>query len=135
MEWLTKSTKRMLAEMSVGIILYNLLLGILACVLLPKVSYPVIPVLLGLLVGAVAAILMLIHMAVITERALESQNENYANKKTIVQSLLRKVVFLAALFFCWRVLKADLLAMVIGATGMKMGAYLQPLIHRFTKTS
>ncbi|MDD3251561.1 MAG: hypothetical protein PHV18_03275 [Lachnospiraceae bacterium] len=135
MEWLTKSTKRMLAEMSVGIILYNLLLGILACVLLPKVSYPVMPVLLGLLVGAVGAILMLIHMAVITERALESQNENYANKKTIAQSLLRKVVFLAVIFFCWSVLKADLLAMVIGAMGMKMGAYLQPLIHKVTKTS
>ena len=130
MEWLSKSTKRLLIEMSVGIILYNLLLGILSCVLLPKVSYPVIPVLLGLLVGAVGAILMLVHMAVMTERALESQNENYANKFTVAQSLLRKVVFVAALFFCWRVLKIDLLAAVIGAMGMKAGAYLQPLVRK-----
>lgn len=132
MELLTKSTKRLLAEMSVGVILYNLLLGVLACVLLPKVPYPVIPVLLGLFVGAAGAILMLIHMAVVTERTLETQNEDYANKKTVAQSLLRKVVFVASLFFCWRVLKIDLLAAVIGAMGMKAGAYLQPLVHRIS---
>lgn len=130
MEWLSKSTKRLLFEMSVGIILYNLLLGILACLLLPKMSYPVKPVVLGLFVGGAGAILMLVHMAVMTERALESQNENYANKFTVAQSLLRKVIFVAALFFCWRVLKISLLAAVIGAMGMKAGAYLQPLVRK-----
>lgn len=130
MEWLSKSTKRLLLEMSVGIILYNLLLGILAVILLPRFSYPVIPVILGLIVGAAGAILMLVHMAVTTERALESQNENYANKYTVMQSLLRKLVLVAALFFCWRVLKIDLLAAVIGAMGMKAGAYLQPLVRK-----
>lgn len=132
MEWLSKSTKRLLFEMSIGIILYNLLLGILAVILLPRVPYPVIPVVLGLAVGAAGAILMLIHMAVMTERALESQNENYANKFTVMQSLLRKLVFVAALFFCWRVLKVDLLAAVIGAMGMKAGAYLQPLVRKIS---
>lgn len=130
MEWLSKSTKRLLFEMSVGIVLYNLLLGILAVIFLPKVSYPVIPVILGLIVGAAGAILMLVHMAVMTERALESQNENYANRFTVMQSLLRKLVFVAALFFCWRVLRIDLLAAVIGAMGMKAGAYLQPLVRK-----
>lgn len=130
MEWLSKSTKRLLAEMSVGIILYDLLLVILACLLLPRMSYPVKPVILGLFAGAAGAILMLVHMAVMTERALDSQNENYANKFTVAQSMLRKVVFVAALFFCWRVLGIDLLAAVIGAMGMKAGAYLQPLVRR-----
>lgn len=130
MEWLSRATKRLLLEMSVGIVLYNLLLGMLAWVFLPRVSYPVIPVLWGLLAGTVGAILMLIHMAVTTERALESRNEGYASKTTIVQSMIRKVVLVAALFCCWRVFRVDLLAMVIGAMGMKAGAYLQPLIHR-----
>lgn len=130
MELLSRSTKRLLVEMSIGIILYNLLLGVLAWVFLPRTSYPVWPVLWGLLAGAVGAVLMLIHMAVTTERALESQNESYASKTTIVQSLIRKVVLVAALMFCWRVFRVDLLAMVIGAMGMKAGAYLQPLIHR-----
>ena len=130
MELLSRSTKRLLVEMSIGIILYNLLLGVLAWVFLPRTSYPVWPVLWGLLAGAVGAVLMLIHMAVTTERALESQNESYASKTTIVQSLIRKVVLVAALMFCWRVFRVDLLAVVIGIMGMKAGAYLQPLIHR-----
>ncbi len=134
MELLSRSTKRLLVEMSIGIILYNLLLGVLAWVFLPGTSYPVWPVLGGLLAGAVGAVLMLIHMAVTTERALESQNESYASKTTIVQSLIRKVVLVAALVFCWRVFRVDLLAVVIGIMGMKAGAYLQPLIHKvFTK--
>ena len=47
MEWLSKSTKRLLAEMSAGIIFYNVILVILAVLLLPKVSYPVVPVIMG----------------------------------------------------------------------------------------
>ena len=63
MEWLSKSTKRLLAEMSAGIIFYNVILVILAVLLLPKVSYPVVPVIMGLVVGASGAICMLVHMA------------------------------------------------------------------------
>lgn len=132
MEWLSKSTRRVLAEMSVGVILYNLLLGVLAWIFLPKVSYPVIPVLTGLFVGAVGAIGMLVHMAVMAERALDSMDEDYANKLTVAQSMIRKLVFLAALFFFWRVVNADLLATVVGAMGMKAGAYLQPLVRKLS---
>lgn len=132
MEWLSKSTKRLLAEVSVGVVFYNLILVILACVLLPKVSYPVISVVLGLVAGAIGAICMLIHIAVMTERVLESGNESYANKFTVAQSILRKLTFVAALLICWRILKINLLAAVIGAMGMKAGAYLQPLVHRIS---
>lgn len=132
MEWLSKSTKRVLAEMSVGVILYNVLLGILAWLFLPKVPYPVIPVIKGLFAGAVGAILMLVHMAVMAERAIDSMDEDYANKLTVSQSMLRKLVFLAALFFFWNVIHADLLATVVGAMGMKAGAYLQPLVRRLS---
>ena len=76
--------------------------------------------------------MMLVHMAVITERALDSQSENYASKLTVAQNLLRKVMFVAALFFFWCVLKIDLLAAVLGAMGMKAGAYLQPLVRKIS---
>ena len=75
---------------------------------------------------------MLIHMAVMTERVLDSGSESYANKFTVAQSMLRKLVFVAVLLICWKVLKIDLLAAVIGAMGMKAGAYLQPLVHRIS---
>ena len=130
MELLSRSTKQLLVEMSIGIILYNLLLGVLAWVILSGTSYQVSSVLWGLLAGAVGAILMLIHMAVIMERALDSQNESYANKTTVVQGMIRKVILVAALLLCWRVFRVNPLAMVIGIMGMKAGAYLQPLIHR-----
>ena len=132
MEWLSSNTKRTLIEMSVGIVLFDLLLCILAWLFLPKVPYPVIPVLKGLVVGAAAAIFMLIHIAVVTERVLASKNESYANKYTVAQSMLRKVVFVAALFFIWRAIEADLLATVVGTMGMKAGAYLQPLIRKLS---
>lgn len=130
MELLSRSTKRLFVEMSIGIILYNLLLGVLAWVILSGTSYQVSSVLWGLLAGAVGAILMLIHMAVIMERALDSQNESYANKTTVVQGMIRKVILVAALLLCWRVFRVNPLAMVIGIMGMKAGAYLQPLIHK-----
>lgn len=132
MEWLSSNTKRTLVEMSVGVILFDLLLCVLAWLFLPRFSYPVIPVIKGLAVGAAAAIFMLIHIAVVTERVLASKNENYANKYTLAQSMLRRVVFIAALFFIWRVIQADLLATVVGAMGMKAGAYMQPLIRKLS---
>ncbi len=130
--WLSKSTKRTLAEMSVGVILFNLLLGMAAALILPGTSYPVMPVIKGLCVGMAAAILMLIHMADTIERSLQSGDPDYARKTTIAQSMLRKGVFIAAIFLCWYFLRADLLAIVIGTMGMKAGAYLQPLIHRIS---
>lgn len=130
MEWLTRKSKRLILEMSVGIVLYNLVLGILAWILLPKTSYPVLPAIKGLFVGALGAVLMLVHMAVMTERVLDSQNENYANRITVVHGILRKLVFVAAILACWKWFRIDLLAAVIGAMGMKAGAYLQPLVHK-----
>lgn len=132
MEWLSRPTKRLIVEMSVGIFLYNIVLGVLAWLFLPRYSVEVVPVVLGLFLGAVGAVLMLVHMAVMTERVLESRSEAYANKTTVVHSMIRKLVFVAALFFFWRWFQINLLAMVIGAMGMKAGAYLQPLIHKMS---
>lgn len=128
--WLSKPTKRTLAEMSVGVILYNVFLSIAAALFLPKASYPVMPVLKGLCVGAAGALLMLVHMADTIERAVQSKDSDYAKKATIVQSILRRVAFIVVLVICWYLLKADPLAVVAGAMGMKAGAYLQPFVHR-----
>lgn len=130
MEWLSKPTKRLIGEMSVGIIAWGVVLIVLAALLLPRFSYPVFPVVSGLAVGTVGAVLMLVHMAVTAERVLAVGDENYANKNTVLHSMIRKLVFIAAIFFCWRTFHADLIAAVVGAMGMKMGAYLQPLVHK-----
>lgn len=128
--WLTKPTRRLLAEMSAGVVLFNIVLAIAAVLVSQKTDLALAPVLKGLCVGAVSAVLMLIHMADTTERALSSGDPDYAKKVTVSQGMIRKAVFLAVLFLCWYVLKADLLATAVGAMGMKAGAYLQPLIHK-----
>lgn len=127
---LTKPTRKLVLEMSVGIVFQNVILAVLAVIFLPRFDYPVNSVLLGLVLGTAAAVIMLLHMALMTEKAVGSQDESYANKMVVAQGTLRKLVFIVAVVVCWKVLKADLLAMVVGTTGMKIGAYLQPLVHK-----
>ena len=130
MEWISKETKKLIKEMSVGIVLYNLVLSILGFMLMKYLDKPVIPVMGGIFFGTVSAIVMIVHMGITTERTIASRNEAYANKNTVLHSLLRKGLYIAALAVAWYYLKFDLLAMIIATMGMKAGAYLQPWVHR-----
>ena len=106
--------RHLVLEMSVGMFAYVLILGVLAVIFqngLGSMGFLLGPVLVGLFLGFLADVLMLIHMAGVTERAADSQDEVYANKTTMVQSVIRRVVFIAAL-------------------GLKAGAFLQPAVHR-----
>ena len=130
MGWISKETKRLIKEMSVGIVLYNVVLSILAFFLMRYLDRPVLPVTGGILLGCVSAILMIVDMGITTERAVGSRNESYANKNTVLHSLLRKVIYIAVLGVLWYVLKISLLATIFATMGMKAGAYLQPWVHR-----
>ena len=128
---MTDDTKRLVVQMSVGIVLWNVLLVIAGGFLGPLLGWSWLSIFWGALVGAFAAEGMLIHMAVITERVLESQNESYANKTTVIHSMGRKLVyFLLLVFILWKVPQINPLAVVFGTMGLKAGAYLQPLLHR-----
>ena len=130
---MTDSTRHLVLEMSIGMFLYTLILGILAAVFhggLERMGFSLLPVLLGLLCGFLADVFMLIHMARITERVAASMDESYANKTTVVQSMIRRVVFIAALFFLGSRPQIDAVAMIIGALGLKAGALLQPIVHK-----
>jgi hypothetical protein len=119
--------------MSVGMFAYVLILGVLAVIFqngLGSMGFLLGPVLVGLFLGFLADVLMLIHMASVTERAADSQDEVYANKTTMVQSVIRRVVFIAALFILGSRPQVDAVAMIIGALGLKAGAFLQPAVHR-----
>jgi len=130
---MTDSTKHLVLEMSIGMFLYVMLLGVLAAVFhggLENMGFSLIPVLLGLACGFAADVLMLIHMAHITERVASSMDESYANKTTVVQAMVRRVIFIVALFFLGSRPQIDAVAMIIGALGLKAGALLQPIVHR-----
>ena len=125
--------RHLVLEMSVGMFAYVLFLGVLAVIFqngLGSMGFLLGPVLVGLFLGFLADVLMLIHMASVTERAADSQDEVYANKTTMVQSVIRRVVFIAALFILGSRPQVDAVAMIIGALGLKAGAFLQPAVHR-----
>ena len=125
--------RHLVLEMSVGMFAYVLILGVLAIIFqngLGSMGFLLGPVLVGLFLGFLADVLMLIHMASVTERAADSQDEVYANKTTMVQSVIRRVVFIAALFILGSRPQVDAVAMIIGALGLKAGAFLQPAVHR-----
>ncbi len=130
---MTKEIRRLVAEMCAGMFLYVLALGILAVIFrrgLAGMGFALGPVLLGLLAGFLADVAMLIHMAVVAERATDSRDAGYANRITVVQSVLRKIIFVVVLFFLGSRPQIDAVAMIIGALGLKMGAFLQPAVHR-----
>lgn len=125
--------KHLVLEMSVGMFAYVFILGVLAFIFqnsLAGAGFLLSPVLVGLFLGFAADVAMLVHMAVITERAAESRDEVYANKTTVVQSAIRRVVFIIALVILGSRPQIDAVAMIIGALGLKAGAMLQPMVHK-----
>ncbi len=125
--------KRLVLEMSVGMFAYVLFLGVLAVIFRNSLAGAGVflnPVLVGLFLGFLADAVMLAHMAVVTERAAESRDESYANKTTMIQSAIRRVVFIVVLVILGSRPQIDAVAMIIGALGLKAGALLQPIVHR-----
>lgn len=131
---MTSETKKLVLEMSAGILLWNLFLAAVGCWLGPLLGWSRISVLLGLAIGLLAAELMLVHMAVITEKVLDSCDQSYANKTTVIHSMIRKFVYIFLLILLlWKFPQINPLAVVLGSMGLKAGAYLQPLLHRAKK--
>lgn len=127
---MSRETKHLVLEMCVGMLCYVLVLGVMGWLLHTRTEFPLGSVLLGLFAGFLADVLMLIHMAYITERVAESMDPAYAHKTTLTHSMVRKVVFIIALVFLGTRSWMNPVAMIIGALGLKAGAFLQPLVHR-----
>ena len=130
---MSSTIRHLVLEMTIGMAAYGGSLGIAALVFrkgLEALGMELFPVLTGLFLGFLADVCMLVHMALITERAAESMNEGYANKTTVIQSMLRRVIFIAFLFLAGSRPQVDAVAMIIGALGLQPGALLQPAVHR-----
>lgn len=123
-----REIKELIKEISIGIILYNLVLAAIATVVYPRVN-----VYLGLLVGMGVAMMMFVHMSyTYSKAALDSANDAAVKKKVAVGVILRSVVYLALLvFILWKLPQINIIAVALGALGLKAAAYLQPMLHRF----
>lgn len=127
---MSRETKSLVLEMSAGMLCYVLILGVGAWILHLNMGFEMGPVILGLVAGFVSDVLMLVHMAFITERAADSMDPAYAQKTTVVHAMVRKIVFIVVLVFLGTRPQIDAVAMIIGALGLKAGAFLQPVVHR-----
>ncbi|MCI8298008.1 MAG: hypothetical protein HFG22_19445 [Lachnospiraceae bacterium] len=124
---MTDETKRLVLQMSAGTLLGELLLGVIGFFMGPVLGWTRLSIFLGLAVGWLCAEAMLLHMAVITERALESGNAAYANKMTVIHAIGRKLVYITLLLvILWKVPQVNVMAVVLGTMALKAGAYLQP---------
>ena len=85
---------------------------------------------LGLLLGSVMAVAAFIHMGISLENSIDLLEEEPAKKNTIKTFIARAVsiaaVMAAAIISGW----FNMLFVIIGMFGLKVGAYAQPFVDK-----
>lgn len=113
--------------MSIGILIHNMIL-LLICL----IFFRTVPVITGVLIGAVAAEVLLISIARSTELCVESADGTYSSKKMVIHSLIRSLCAVILVCLLWKFTTINLLAVVFGALGLKTGAYVYPVLQKRT---
>ena len=118
-----------LKELLVGISLFEILAVVIGIWFVDSpVKYG-----LGVLAGAVLALLSAIHVYWSIRKNLEinMDNASAANTYSVKNSMIRYgVILIVFLFFCLTDI-AYPLAVFLGIMGLKAGAYLQPFTHKY----
>lgn len=130
---MNKDLKKTVLQMSIGIILYEISLIVLAFFLHNYLAYTFLSLVLGILIGSVVAIIMVIDMARVTYDVICSNDTSYANRKTVVRSIVRKVILVLIIVVFWNSRYVNVLAIVFATLGIKFGAYMVPIIKRVMK--
>ena len=82
----------------------------------------------GLLIGIACALGMAVHLAVVLDETVRTQN---ASPKMIkLKSVLRYLVVVAVFFVMMWLHLGNLISAFIGVLGLKASAYAQPLLHK-----
>ena len=112
--------------MSIGILIHNMIL-LLICL----IFFRTVPVIAGVLIGAAAAEVLLISIARSTELCVESA-DGASSKKMVIHSLIRSLCAVILVCLLWKFTTINLLAVVLGALGLKTGAYVYPVLQKRT---
>ena len=86
---------------------------------------------IGLWIGILLAMGMAVNMAVVILDAVDVMGSTGTAVRTGFWSVLRYVVVIGAFVGVWYFEVGNLLVMFLGVMGLKVSAYLQPLLHRF----
>ena len=116
--------------MSIGILIHNMIL-LLICL----IFFRTVPVITGVLIGAAAAEVLLISIARSTELCVESADGAYSSKKMVIHSLIRSLCAVILVCLLWNYVDTAvkiLIAVVLGALGLKTGAYVYPVLQKRT---
>jgi hypothetical protein len=82
----------------------------------------------GLFIGIACALGMAIHLAIVLDETVRTQN---ASPKMIkLKSVLRYLVVVAVFFVMMWLHLGNLISAFIGVLGLKASAYAQPLLHK-----
>ena len=107
--------------MSIGILIHNMIL-LLICL----IFFRTVPVIAGVLIGAAAAEVLLISIA------RSTADGAYSSKKMVIHSLIRSLCAVILVCLLWKFTTINLLAVVLGALGLKTGAYVYPVLQKRT---
>lgn len=118
---------RTLLEMMCGIVLFGILCFVCGIWFVPQKGSCA----LGLLLGILTALGMAYHMSWTFDRYL-GLPEKAAVRKVMLHAIGRYLVVALVLFTILFTGIANPLTAFLGIMGLKIGAYLQPLIHRVT---
>lgn len=127
---LRKDTRELVLEVFAGNVVFNLILLTAAFIFYRQPS-----VYVGLAVGMAAVGGMLLHMAYLTDKALDEGEPDRAQKILMSGSILRKAVYI--ILFLILLVKfprqVNPFAVLIGVMGMKAGVYMQPWFRKILR--
>lgn len=113
-------------DLLTGALLYGIIVEIVGMIMVEnRLSYT-----LGILVGYICVVLMVCHMYLTLEKALDMEPEQ-ASKFSTRNNLLRYAILVVVLILVAWVPKVSVVAVIIMIFGMKISAFLQPVISKY----
>lgn len=118
---------RTLLELWAGIIVFEFVCAMVGIWFVPDKA----DCALGLLIGTVTALAMSFHISWSFDKYFDYPQKT-ASRKIMLQGIIRYLCVTGILFGTMFLKLANPLAAFLGIMGLKIGAYLQPMIHRIT---
>lgn len=113
-------------DLLTGALLYGIIVEIIGLIFVEeRLRYS-----LGILVGYICVVGIICHMYWILEKALDMDPDS-ASKYSLRNSLLRYVCIFAVLVAAMLIPQVSLIAVVIMLLGIKISAYMQPIIYKY----
>lgn len=113
-------------DLLTGALLYGIIVEIIGMILVEnRLSYS-----LGILVGYICVVFMVCHMYLTLEKALDMDPDS-ASKFSTRKNILRYVILVIILMLVAWLPKVSVMAVIIMIFGMKISAFLQPVISKY----